>query len=262
MELEVEPEVKPTVEAVAPAELAVTEAPAPSTEQTDETATAPAVEPEPSESRREPKAERRIGKLTARAKQAEETVSALETENAALQEQLKGLAPPSDDDYGSAEHTAAVVRHATTEANIQGRLDANAREQTRLESASQQQLVADVVEKVEAFIAKTPDYTESVSKIASLQNLASSVIHLDNTPEVYYALSKDLNLAAALNQVPEQQRLVELGRLSAEVKVSPVTVSKAPPPVQSAQGGTAAPEGGPRDDMTMEEFSAWHDART
>lgn len=221
----------------------------------------PAAEQDTGSDRRDTKAERRIGKLTSRAKQAEETAATLGAENAALKQQLDGLQAPSDEDYGSAEHTAAVVRHATTEANIQGRLDANTREQGRLQLQQQQQLNADVSEKVEAFIVKTPDYSQSVSKIVSLQNLAGSVMQLENTPEVFYALSKDLNLAVALNNMPETQRLIELGRLSVEVTVKPVTVSKAPPPVESAQGGTAAAEGGPRDDMSMEEFNAWHDKR-
>lgn len=248
-------------------EPAVIEESAPSTEQ----AVQP-VEPAPNgaqtevepaaeqvDGKRDTKAERRIGKLTHRAKQAEETVQNLEAENAALQRQLGGLTPPSDDDYGSVEHTAAVVRHATQEANIQGRLDANDREKARLQHQYEQQLLGEVVDKVTEFSAKTPDYSDSVAKLASLQNLSGSVVQLDNTPEVYYALSKDLNLAVALNQMPEGQRLIELGRLSAEVTVKPVTVSGAPPPVQSAQGGTAVSGGGLHSNMSMDEFSTWHD---
>lgn len=254
--------------------LAVTEAPAPSTEQTAQTAEAapteqaqpegqpapaPTANPEEGSTRRDTNAERRIGSLTARAKAAEETVSSLNAEKAALQEQLNDLKAPLEDDFDrDSEHMAATVRHATTEANIQGRLDANAREAGRVQQAQQQALVNEVVEKVEAFSAKTPDYGQSVQKIANLQNLAGSVMQLSNTPEVFYALSKDLNLAAALEQMPENQRLIELGRISAEVTVKPVTVSNAPPPVQSAVGGTAVAASGLRDDMTMAEFDVWH----
>lgn len=225
-------------------------------------AAATAAEQETGSKTRDSKAERRIGQLSKRAKQAEETAQGLEAENTALKQQLGGLQAPSDEEYGTAGHTAAVVEHATTKATIQGRLDANSREITRNQQAVQQERVVEVSEKVDVFSAKTPDYVQSVQKIVHLANLSSSVMQLDNTPEVFYALSKDLNLAANLDRLPESQRLIELGRLSAEVTVKPVTVSSAPPPVASAQGGTAIASQGLRDGMTMEEFSTWHDKKT
>ncbi len=273
MALETEPNVDPAVtpEASAtPAEQTVETAPvippegaaAPAEGEASAPAAAPAAEQETDSGRRDSKAERRIGTLTKRAKQAEETTRGLESENAALKQQLGGLQAPSDEEYGTAGHTAAVVEHATTKATVQGRIDANSREITRNQQAVEQERVVEVAEKVDAFSAKTPDYADSVQKIVHLANLSSSVMQLDNTPEVFYALSKDLNLAASLERLPETQRLIELGRLSAEVTVKPVTVSNAPPPVASAQSGTAVASQGLRDDMTMEEFSTWHDKQT
>lgn len=239
-----------------------TEAAPGTTETGEQPAAGTGQEQAPAESQRDSKAERRIGKLTARAKQAEESVTQLTAEKTALEQQLAGLAAPSADaqDYDSdAAQTAAVVGHATTQANVQGRIDSTNRELARVQQAQQAEIATEVQEKVAAFSAKTPDYTTSVAKIANLPNLANSVVQVDNTAEVFYALSKDLGLAVALESMTEPQRLVELGRLSAEVTVKPVTVSSAPPPVQSAQGGTAATESGPRDDMSMDEFSTWHD---
>lgn len=250
---------------------AATETPAPSPEATppegaqavpegQQPAATPAAEQEQGGSKRDTKAERRIGKLTHRAKAAEETVTSLQAENTALQQQLSGLTVPTEEEsgYDTAQHTAAMVKHATVEANVQGRVDANTREIARVQQAQQAQIVAEVTDKVQAFSAKTPDYSQSVSKIANLPNLAGSVMQLENTPEVFYALSKDLNLAVALERMPANRRLIELGRISAEVTVKPANISGAPPPVDSAQGGTASSDKA-LDSMSMGEFDAWHD---
>ena len=211
---------------------------------------------------RDTKAERRIGQLTSRAKAAEESNTALAAERDELQQQIAALKPPTleEHDYDESKYQLALLEHASDKSVAKGQLAANTREARRNETALTSERVADVHSQVDAFKVKTPDYTESVTKLAALPNLANSVMKLPNTPEVYYALSKDLSLAAALEQMPEDSRLIELGRLSAEAAIKPVTASNAPPPVESAAGGdTAGNSDGYRDDMSMEEFDVWYD---
>lgn len=247
------PEAEPVVEGQ-PTEQAVTAAPAPAAEPTAQSEAIPpaseaeaaapappAAEPAPgTEDKREPKAEKRINKLTARAKSAEEREQTLQAENAALTQQLAALQPPDAEqfEYGSPEHTAAVVEHAAQQGNLKGNLAANAAQLTSAQGEVTAARTEDVRQKAAVFMAKTPDYVQTIGAVAHLGNVINDVMQVDNSPEVMYALGKNAALATQIETMAPQQRLVELGRLSAQIQTSaPVTVSKAPAPIESARGG-------------------------
>lgn len=221
-----------------------------------------AAAPAESGGQRDTKAERRIGQLSSRAKRAEETVQTLESENTALKQQLESQAAPKPEDFATdAEYTAALIGHATTSSRIEGQIDSNTREVGRVQADSTAERLDEVKAMTAEFAAKTPDYVESVAKIGGLPNIAASVMQLDNVAQVYYALSKNLQLAVQLEAMPETQRLVELGRLSAGVTPQVNNISSAPAPVASAANGGGVPADGDPSKMSMEEFNAWHDGR-
>lgn len=251
---------------------AVTEEPAPSAEPTvqsteipPEGAPAPAetppvadAAPATNEDKRQPKAEHRIGQLTARAKSAEEREQTLQAENTALQQQLTGLQPPDAEqfEYGSPEHTAAVVAHAAQQGNLQGSLNTNAVQLAQAQNAVAATRVEEVRQQAVEFAAKTPDYAQTVGAVAHLPNVINDLMQLDNAPGVYYALGKNPTLAAQLEGLAPGQRLVELGKLSAQIQPPPVTASEAPPPIASAQGGTVTKQVDLGDPNLSDE--AWH----
>lgn len=244
------------------ANLADTEGSAPQAEQTapqndvvqgEETAS-PDQEP-----RRDTKAEKRIKKLDGRAKQAEESVRALEAEKLELQTKLDSIQIPEEYDEGfdTGKQTAAILNRELTARDVESR----SREIAQINQRQEAELLREAAEKVEVFKVSAPDYSESVKNIAHLEGLADTVIKLDKAAEVYYALSKNPQEAVYINSLPREQQLIELGRFSANISVQPKTVSNAPAPIESAQGGSSIISGGYRDDMSMEEFSAWHDKR-
>lgn len=244
------------------ANLADTEGSAPQAETTVENTNTPEPEVEAKESRRDTKAEKRIKTLDHRAKQAEENVRALEAEKAQLKDQLSSLKTPTEEEfnYDSGQYTAAVVQNATKEAYAQAQLESKEREITRIQEAHQAAVVQEIADKVNEFKGTVPDYDQSVQSILHLNNLHQSVSMLDKAPEVYYALSKNPQQAQYINSLPPAQQLVELGKFSADISVKPRNVSNAPAPIESAQAGSTVDKG-LREDMSMDEFSAWYDGR-
>lgn len=249
------------------ANLADTEGSAPQAETTVENtdtlaATPETTEGEAKESRRDTKAEKRIHSLNTRAKQAEDNVRILEAEKVSLQDRLNSIKPPTEEefDYDSGQYTAAVVQNATKEAYTQAQLESKDQEIARIQQAHQAAVTQEIAEKVQEFKTSVTDYDQSVQTIVHLSNLPQAISMLDKAPEVYYALSKNPQQAMYINSLPMAQQLVALGQFSANISVTPRNVSNAPAPIESAQAGSSV-ETGYRDDMSMEEFSVWHDKR-
>ncbi|HQT76818.1 MAG TPA: hypothetical protein PLD10_07170 [Rhodopila sp.] len=111
---------------------------------------------------------------------------------------------------------------------------------------------------------KFPDFDESVSGYTLLGGLQDkrdfleAVTALPNGEAIFYHLGKNLDEASRVLALPPIRMAVELTRLGDKLKAAPA-VSKAPAPVKPISGAGKAD--GYREDMPIEEFFRWREAK-
>ncbi|HQT78823.1 MAG TPA: hypothetical protein PLD10_17360 [Rhodopila sp.] len=111
---------------------------------------------------------------------------------------------------------------------------------------------------------KFPDFDESVSGYTLLGGLQDkrdfleAVTALPNGEAIFYHLGKNLDEASRVLSLSPIRMAVELTRLGDKLKATPA-ISKAPAPVKPI-GGAGKAEGY-REDMPIEEFFRWREAK-
>lgn len=176
--------------------------------------------------RRAQETEQRLQQLEAQAQQAPAAVA----DDAPTLEKF---------DYDEEKYQAALVQHQVAKQMQQ----LQQQQQQQVQLAEQQKQVQSYNDRVNAFAADKPDFTDSVANMP-LQNSAAieGIMALENGPAVAYHLSKNLDVVDNLNRMSPVQAAIEIGKIEAKLSATPAPkTTKAPDPIEPvASGGTVS----------------------
>lgn len=230
----------------------------------DEAAAEPELEGEGERSHKPKKtAQDRFDELTRARREAEREAEywrakALESQKPPEpQAQPKQDAEPDPADYQFGETDARYIKdlakyEARQELAYAFQAQRQMEEQTRVLTSHQQR---------EAEFAKAnPDYERAVYRpdLPMTPAMAEAILQSDNGPAIAYTLANDPGEARRISGLNPLAQALEIGRLGASLKgpapqvAKTVSTAPAPPPQLRTARGTFA--GGPRDDMSAEEW--------
>ena len=224
--------------------------------------------------------QRRIDKLTREReelrKQLEEARKAAEQPAApkATPEAADDPEPvaPKEDDFDSWEEYKAKDREYTKELakwTLRQEKRAEAAERAKAEAEALAKAEQDKIKsRVEEFKKTTPDYDEVIESFPDDIQFPDVVVQAikktDMTPEVLYALAKDVDLAKRIAGLQDPvAAAMAIGKLESSLEAKAKTppakkqVTSAPAPPKTVQGKTVPPAPSITDDALASNYSAW-----
>ncbi len=204
--------------------------------------------------RRKQSAAERIAEVTRARRDAERRAEAAEKKAADLEGKLKKLNPADFDD--PAELTAATVEQTLDK-----------REAERLKESAKQSREEAQVANLEAFKAradeargKYTDFDDVVTKpdvLPMSQATQSLVLEMEESADVMYHLAKNPQEAKRIDHLSERAKAIELGKIAARISTPPTRkVTKAPEPVDSVSGKSAAGASFDPNKASMSDYAA------
>jgi hypothetical protein len=229
-------------------ELAEAEADAEGAEVDAEAAAAEAAKAEEEEADPEVKltrnAQRRYDALSSKLREKDRQIAELQGGQVVNVEDLGP--PPNRDDFDD------DIEFASAEGAYKGALKVFTTLRQNQDTAAQSEGVARTAEKLNSHTERVgkaresiADYDEVVagSKLEVLDGtrnllpVASAILGLDNSPQVSYYIAANPDIAEQLNRASGEDVGVMVGRLSEQLKASPVKLKPKPKPIESEDTG-------------------------
>jgi hypothetical protein len=213
--------------------------------------------------------ERRVAKLTAKAREAEqerEYWKKLAMEGGAKPQpatESQEEREPTFEDYNDINAFGrAMSAYAAKKAVREALQERDTKRDVQSKQTSYQQKVAE-------FKKVTPDFDEVFADLDDVHiapELTQGIVESDLGPQIAYYLAQNLDVVDKLNRLPAHKRLVELGKLEARLEkketpapVAPKTVSSAPAPQKTPNSKAVASDDFEK--MTPEEWIAARNKR-
>ena len=208
--------------------------------QTPETAEPEQKEPEKAEESKEselPKGvQKRINKLTARLREAEEKLA----QASAKPPEVNDKEPKIEDfDFDPDKYEEARVAYRVR----QELSKAEKEKQAQIESKAQQEAINIAREKFDLASEKYDDFEDVVYKNQFVtDDMVKAVFFSDLGPEIAYFLGKNPEESKRIASLPPMRQLIELGKLEARFTVKPEPkTTKAPEPIKPVSSAGKAP---------------------
>lgn len=116
--------------------------------------------------------------------------------------------------------------------------------QISVEQSAYTEMSDNYFDKVDIFTDKTPDFEKVTSKLPFKQGeVSSTIMEMDNGPEVAYYLGKNLDIAEKINKMTPMQAAVKLGGIASRLRKPTVRKSNAPKPVKRQVKGAGVTGG-------------------
>ena len=137
-----------------------------------------------------------------------------------------------DEAFNKANLSFHVQQEMQKQTDLQGQAAANVKAQQGVEKFNEQ-----------ITALGKEDFSEKASAIPNLPNgVADALMQVDNGAEMIYHLGTHLDKADALANMTPAAAMMELGRLSVEMKTKPeIKTSAAPEPIEPLQSGSSLP---------------------
>lgn len=203
--------------------------------------------------------ERRVAKLTTKAREAEQEVAfwkakALEAGKPAVSQPEPTNAKPTFDQYNDIEAYASAVSEWTANKVVNDVM--SKREQER----SGRKVQDTYLQRVADFKKTTPDFDEvfeDLEDVTLAPELVQGIMDSDVGPQLAYHLARNLDTVQRLNALSPHRRLIELGKLEVTVAGKPAAaggpkVSRAPAPQKTPTAKTGTSKNW--EEMSPEEF--------
>ncbi|MGI9485403.1 MAG: hypothetical protein ACR2RF_05885 [Geminicoccaceae bacterium] len=246
-----------------------TEAEKPAVEETEAEASEPEAEVQASEEEAEeeveeeaePKPKRRrnrTARLAAKLTQAEQQIAELRQQVQQIpQPPVEEEAPPKVEDFQKYEdyltaHAGYVARVEVAKQTVA--LNRKVAEATQVVQQQQSQKTWEGKETKAS--EKYADYAEVVHDpdLQISTDMANALMEMPNGTDVAYHLGSHPDESARIAQLTPTGQLIELGRISAEVRRPKPKTTAAPPPVKTVKAGSAPAGLTPENARSMDDF--------
>lgn len=181
--------------------------------------------------------------------------------------EVTGEAPPDRTDFETPEdYQAAVEEYREQIRHPKAMVEQAEKEAGKAEAEYNQVLVDSWNDKIEAAAEELPDYAKIVkaAKVPVHPQTLKAILRNDFGPHIVYHLSQNQEDAYELYDLPVEEQLQEIGRLSLKVQSGRKAVpgkqkTKEPNPLPNGEkpkGETNVSKKDPKD-MSLDEFTKW-----
>ena len=155
------------------------------------------------------------------------------------------------------------VAERTTEARVKRETEAAAAEAERVKTedaqkAENQRLADDWNARKDKVTEKYPDYADVAERddLTITLPMSHAILNADNGPDIAYYLGKNPEEATRIAGLNPLMQVIEMGKLSAKVAESAVTLTRATPPIRPLRTAAAAATAKGPNEESMDEYAA------